>query len=130
MREFKKRRSLAGEWARVARGAAGILLLAALTFILARGAWNMYGKFAEAAEARGAAEADLESLQGQYTAVEAGVASLESPRGLEAEVRERYGVAKPGEGEIDIVRQATTTASAPAPHDTLWARLWRMLTVW
>ena len=111
MRDFKKRRTIAGELLRVGLGIAGVALLC------------------EAADARAAAEAQLAALGARHTAVAADVAALSSERGLEAEVRERYGVARPGEAQIDIVRQAPQEEPI-VEHPTLWDRLWRLLFVW
>lgn len=130
MRDFKKRRTHGSELLRVAIGVAGVLLLALVAFFAIRGAWNMYGKFAEAAAARQEAEAQLASLAVRYATVKGDVDTLGSERGVEEEVRERYGVARPGEGQIDIVRQAPTSTPIMAPHDSLWDRLWHLLFVW
>jgi len=111
-------------------GVAGVLVLAAASFVAARAAWDMYGKFAAASQARTDAEVELAQLQEQYAHVETEVASLNTERGVEAAVRERYGVAKPGEGEIDIVRQSPTSTAATAGQDSWFARLWHSLFVW
>lgn len=130
MRDFKKRRLRREDVLRSIVGMGGIVVLGAVAFFAARGAYNMYGKFAAAAAARTEAEADLKELEARYATIEAEVDDFTSSRGVEAEVRERYGVAKPGEGKIDIVRTSTTTGSSAAPHDTLWERLWHLLFVW
>ncbi len=111
-------------------GTLGLLALVLVAFVAARGAYDMYGKFTSAAAARATAESDLQALQERHTAVKADVVSLESERGLEGELRERYGVARPGEGEIAIVRQSTSSEAIVAPHETLLERLWQLLFVW
>jgi cell division protein FtsB len=130
MTDFKKRRSQGKDLVRVGLGCAGIVLLALLAFASVRGAWDMYGKFADAAHARRDAEAQLASLQAHYATVKGTVEDLQSERGLEAEVRERYGLSRPGEGQIDIVRHASTTPEAAPKSDTLFERLWDVLFVW
>ncbi len=130
MRDFKKRRAQGKDVLRVMVGSAGVLLLAGVAFFALRGAWNMYGKFVSASDARQSAESQLASLEGRYATVKADVDSLQSERGIEAEVRERYGVARPGEGQIDIVRQASTTEEVVLKKQTLFERLWDLLFVW
>lgn len=129
MRDFKKRRTAGGELLHIGAGTAGILLLCAVAFVAVRGAWGMYGKFAGAAEARATAEAQLAALTVRYETVAEDVEALQSERGIEAQVRQRYGVARQGEGQIDIVRQAPQEEVA-VEHPTLWDRLWQLLFVW
>lgn len=115
---------------RMLLGCVGIVVLGALTFFAVEAAWGMYGKFAAASEARGDAEARLAQLKTQYTHVEAQVADLNTDRGVEAAVRERYGVARPGEGEIDIVRHASSSESGSRGDESWFAKFWRSLFVW
>lgn len=129
MREFKKRRTLASEILRVSIGLAGVLALCGVAFVASRAAWGMYGKFAAAASARGVAETELSNLQDRYTKIHADVDEFSSERGMETAIRERYGVAKPGEGQIDIVQQSTTTEEVRR-EPGFFDRLWRMVFVW
>lgn len=129
MRDFKKRRTKGSEMLRVSLGLIGVLGLAAVAFMASRAAWDMYGKFAAASVARAEAEGQLADLQDREAKIEADVAELSSERGIEAAVRERYGVAKPGEGQIAIVRQAST--SEPLREESgFFQSLWRSLFVW
>ena len=129
MGEFKKRRTTEAELLRIAGGTLGVLALAALAFVAVRGAYDMYGKFAEAAAARAGAESQLAELQGRYASVKADVDAFSTDRGVEAALRERYGVAKPGEGQIDIVRQASTTEPVLQQKNVL-QKLWELISVW
>ncbi len=129
MREFKKRRTVGAEILRITVGLVGVALLCLGAFFAARGAWDMYGKFAGAATARAQAEAQLQDLQARHQKIATEVSELESPRGLEAELRERYGVARPGEGEIQIVRQASSTEIL-RQEPNVFEKLWRSLLVW
>ncbi len=129
MREFKKRRTWGAELLRVAGGTLGLLALAGLAFGATRATWNMYGRFAEAAAARAGAEAQLQDLEGRHAKIETDVDALSSARGLEAEVRERYGVVRPGEGEIAIVRHSSSTEVLRQESGIL-EKLWQLLFVW
>ncbi len=129
MSEFKKRRTWGAGVLRMALGALGLLALVGVAFVATRAAWGMYGKFAEAAAARAGAEVELRELETRHARIEAEVAALSSPRGLEAEVRERYGVVRPGEGEIAIVRQSTSSEVLRSEQGLL-DKLWQLLFVW
>lgn len=121
MREFKKRRSQKTELLHVAGGLLGLLCLLGLTFSLGRGTWDMYGKFASAAGARQGAEIELMELRLRHAKVQEDVESFQTERGLEGELRERYGVARPGEGEISIVRKKTEVEAVAEPQNA-WGR--------
>lgn len=89
-----------------------------------RAAWGMYTKFVVASRGHEASEHELLILKGQYARVSAAVDTLSTPRGEESELRERFGVAKPGEGTIQIVRPATSTESyVPQTSKSLWQRI-------
>jgi hypothetical protein len=130
MRDYRRRRAGRQDITRVGLGVLGVLLLAVVAFFAAKGAWGMYGKFAAASEADAAAQAELEALKSQVSQVGASAAALVSSRGIEAGVRERYGVARPGEGQIDIIRrEASTTPSAPK-EPNIFQKIFRALFVW
>jgi len=130
MQDFTKRR----RGPVVRRFFFGLVLLAVLGFVTfgaAHAAWGMYGKFAEAASANDAAQQNLAHMQTEEASVQAEVASLSSQEGQEAQLRQSYGVALPGEGEIQIVREApTSTAPAAAPAGGLFSRILKALFVW
>jgi len=129
MREFKKRRTVGAELLSISAGLAGIMVLVGIATVASRAAWDMYGKFTEAAAASVAAETQLQDLQERHQKIGAEVQALSSERGLEAEVRERYGVARPGEGQITIVRQASST-EVLRQEPGLLDKLWQLLFVW
>ncbi len=110
--------------------ACGIAVLASVTFLTAHAAWDMYGRLQEANVAEEGAQAQLAALQSQQQSVTQQVGELASAEGVEAQVRERFGVAKPGEGEIDIVEQTSADAAPAAPAKSFWQGLWQTLTSW
>jgi cell division protein FtsB len=108
-----------------------VAILGVITFGAARSAFGMYGKFLEAADGNQAAGQNLAELRAQQASVEAEVASLNSPEGQEAQLRQSYGVALPGEGEIQIVHEAaTSTGPASGGQDNFFVRIFRALFVW
>lgn len=131
MRDFKVQRSRTRESLRFFWLCAGVLGVLALMVASAHAAWDMYVKFSVASKADEAAQGDLASLKAQYASVGEAVQNLSTERGEEGEIRERFGVGKPGEGAIEIVRTATSTDAAQntLPQD-LWSRLMRAFVVW
>ena len=130
MRDFRRRRGNKHDMLRAALGALGVVLLAALAVFSARGAWGMYEKFVAASEADAAAQLEREELAHQYREIGAAVESMRSDRGFEAGVRERFGVARPGEGQIDIVRREAPTTTPRAEETNIFLKIFRALFVW
>lgn len=89
----------------------------------------MYSKFSQAAAAREAAEARLEELKREESQATEGVEELGTARGLEAAVRERYGLARPGEGAIVVVRP-TDTKESKNTDTNWWERVWHAIFPW
>ena len=127
MRDYSKRRT---DTSRIVKKLSWVALLLVITVAAMRAAWGMYGKFAEAAASDEIAQKQLATLQEQQAQVAESVDSFKTPRGLEAQVRERYGVVKPGEGQIQIVRDSTTTVPSTAPQKSLMQHIWQALFGW
>jgi cell division protein FtsB len=130
MREFKKHKSRRGEIVTFCIQAMGILLLLCVAAVAVRAAWGMYVKLTRATAGQEAAEVQLAALKAQQAEVAASVAELSSERGVEAQIRQRFGVAKQGEGEIEIMRDSGATSSAPKEPESWWRGVFRALFVW
>ncbi|HEY5383099.1 MAG TPA: hypothetical protein VIJ88_00920 [Candidatus Paceibacterota bacterium] len=124
MRDFTKRQNPRRQVLRFFAGVAGILLLFFVTFGAVRAVWGMYGKFAEAAESDSEARQNLTELKAQEAQVSAAVEALSSSRGQEAQLRQSYGVALPGEGEIQIIEESASSTAEPAPQANILVRIW------
>lgn len=130
MQDFTKRRGRGNVVRRFFLGLCVVALLGLVAFGAAHAAWDMYGKFAEAEEGNNAAEQNLADLKAQDASVQAEVSTLNSPEGQEAELRQSYGVALPGEGEIQIVREAPTSTPPSASSDNFFVRILKALFMW
>lgn len=114
---------------------AGLTAIAAAVVFIAGagaiGAWRMYQKLAQASDDEQAARKQLALLQAQEVQLKSDVADLETERGVEGALRERYGVARPGEGIIQVVEeQATTSGAAASSTPNFFVRLFQALTPW
>jgi len=101
-------------WRRVV---AVVLLI--LIAIAVRGAWGVYKKSQESRVLKVEAEATLQDLQTREKELRSEIANLKSDRGVEAELRERYDLAKDGERVVIIV---DPPPSAPEPKPTTLQR--------
>lgn len=130
MRGFERRQSGITVWGFILRGL-GTLVLFLIMFFTVRAAWDMYFRFANASESHSEAVSELQALKERQVEVEAAVASLSSERGVEAEIRERYGVARPGEGRIEIVRNTGLGEEfGKLEEGSIFMRIFRSIFVW
>lgn len=130
MREFKRREQGPGMPLFLLK-CMGALVLLVLSVLAARGAWEMYARFRIASLEAGGAKSELMSLKGREREIAASVASFSSERGVEREVRERYGVVRPGEGKIEIVRDPESEELGPLQAEgNVVTRFLRSLFVW
>lgn len=130
MREFKKQRSRPVSLAVFALQVVGVGVLCVVTVGAMRAAAGMYGKLTTATAGQSEAETELATLEAQRVRVAASVAELSSQRGTEAQIRQRYGVVKPGEGEIEIVRDSAAAAQPLPAKESWWRGIFRALFVW
>jgi cell division protein FtsB len=128
MRDFSKRRGT--EVRHFLQTLGWVLLLLVIAVVAVRAAWGMYGKFAEAAASDDISQKQLAAMQEQQAQVTSAVESFTSSRGLEAQMRERYGVVKPGEGQIQIVRDSASTTPQGVPSENIFIRAWHALFGW
>lgn len=127
----RKRRTRAEEILRFCLSTLGVAALVFLTVISVRAAWGMYGKMADASIAEEGSERELAALETQKAAVTASLEELSTARGQEAALRERYGVARPGEGVMQIVAgSASSSADDAAASGNWFTDLFRALFLW
>ncbi|MDE2078814.1 MAG: hypothetical protein KGI73_00340 [Patescibacteria group bacterium] len=101
----------------------GIIVGCLLVLLLADSTWNMYGKERVAWEAHTNEASALADLQSRQAVLSADVQSLDTSRGVEAEIRERYPLAKPGESVIVITAgQGDASSTSISATSTLWGR--------
>ncbi len=127
MQGHKRKRTQQSEIAHIGFQAIGALALLLIAVVSVRAAWNVYGKFVEASAGQQIAQAQLASLQSQEQTINADLTQLNSPGGLEAEVRARYGVVKPGEGEIQIVENQSVAPTTTPGQESIWVRFWHLV---
>jgi hypothetical protein len=108
--------------------AAAALLV--ITTLLLRAAWGMYTKMIAASEGQRQTENQLARLEKQQKGVVVTLSELASVRGEEEEIRQRFGLVKPGEGEIQIIERAQASSTALEDGEPWWRHILRALVVW
>lgn len=102
----------------------GIGVLVVLLGLLGNGTLGVYNKMKEAKQLRHAAEAEHEALVVRTAELEASLAQLATPRGVESVIRARYPLVKPGEQEYILVDQPTTDVdTASSTRESIWVSI-------
>ena len=98
-----------------------IIALALVVVLLFRGVWGVYQKSAEAVAKRDKATTELTDLAAREKELREGIARLSTGEGVEAEIRDRFMVAKEGEKVMIIadptaneVHTVTVTDNTPS----------------
>ena len=104
---------------------ASISVLFLIVILSADGAWNIYQKAEIARAERDAAFKALTDIQARKVELESSLARLRSEQGVEADVRGKFTVAKPGEDVVVVVddnmkKSENSEASSPSGF---WARI-------
>ena len=105
MRNFQKKRG----WKNIVQSRPVLVLLAILVFIFSFGLVGFMGKMQVTIENRKIAENKVIELQQEKDKLSSDISKLKTDSGVEESIRDKFGLAKPGEGEIVIV----DSASAP-----------------
>lgn len=101
-----------------------ITVLLGVGVVLMGGAvWGVYQKERETKEKRQVAEAERDTTRAHEDALRAEVHRLETPRGIEEELRTQFELSKEGEGLIVLVEQEGVPARA-VPQQPWWKRFW------
>ena len=90
--------------------AVGLLIVLVLAV---RAVWGVYQKSQDSYVLKVEAKAKLDDLKGREAELRADIANLHSEKGVEAELRERYDVAAPGEGVVVIIDQPEPPPEPP-----------------
>jgi len=93
---------------RLRRFVASPLVLAGIgVFIVIAGwnTWDMYQKWRLSEDALEKTRTSYENLEKREAFLDSKIDNLSTESGVEAEVRERFGVAKPGEGVIVVLTE-------------------------
>ena len=101
-------------WRKILLRGVLLLILLSVAFLFTKAAWRMYGRYEEASLGRYGAEADLRALEARRDTLIQDTEHLSSRRGLEEELRRRYGVALPDEGVIEMIDAPLPTSTAPS----------------
>ena len=120
MLEFQEKRKIK----RLLYSKITLVCLLLLIALLIKMVWGVYEKQALTADNLAKTSASLETLQAREEMLSSEIDRLKTKSGTEAEIRDKYGLAKPGEEVITIVDQDNSTSSDTASSDDdLWQKI-------
>ena len=123
MREFQEKRY----WRRVVYSWPILILLIILAVLLVGPTVRLYRKNRLAVNEHRLLLEEGERLRERRAQLAAEVEKLNTARGLEEEIREKFNVVKPGERVINLVLPPATTSLAIAPTVKPW---WAVILDW
>lgn len=107
-----------------------IIALAIVFVFVANSAWQTYKRVRAVAAEHSKSLAELNALQGRKSSLQNDLNSLNTPEGVERQLREKFGVVKNGEEEVVIVNQnSSSTGSASAGAGDWWNNVLHFLHV-
>lgn len=98
-------------WRRVLYSPISVLFLLIFVALLGRSVFRVYTKWDRSRASVIEARARYEAEQLRESNLKADVARLKTEKGYDAEVRQNFGLGKPGEGVIIIVDKDATSSS-------------------
>jgi len=108
-------------------GKIGLVALVVLFAVFANGTWSVYKKASFSKENRQMAEQELAELHERSAALEEELARLDTERGVEEEIRQKYDVGREGEKLIVLVDAPEPKVVVPVLEPTIWEKLVRFL---
>ncbi len=103
-----------------------VFIVLLITFILlARAVWSVYGHEQLSAKDRERVEGELASVSVRAQVLKGQVQDLQTPQGVDDEIRSKFNVVKAGEGVAVIVNgaQATTATTTYTTDRTWWQKV-------
>lgn len=108
-------------------GRIGVIILLIIVAVLAKSTWSVYQKSQFARESRDLATQELQTLQARESSLETEMQRLDTPRGLEEELRHKFDVGREGERLIVLVDTPDAPVVPEEPQKTWWRKIMEML---
>lgn len=112
---------------RIIFGKVSLVVLLIVFALFAKGTWSVYQKSSYAKENRDRAEQELEQLNEREEALSIELTRLETPRGLEEEIRHKFDVGKEGEQLLVLVDAPEPVVLPKITEANIWQKIVRFL---
>jgi cell division protein FtsB len=119
MHELQKKRKL--KKIIYSRGSAVLLII--ISVILFRGSWEVHQKEAQSRNDLENVRRELEVTEAKESFLTASLGSLDTTRGQEEEIRDRFNVTKPGEKVVFVVDSTENSEAENQTEGGLWTKV-------
>lgn len=110
-------------WKRIAHSYFGLGILSILILFFAWNVIKFAGKAEGTAKNKRIAEEKLENLHNQKNQLEGEINELSTQKGMEASIREKFGLAKEGEGLVVVVDEKSHTEGETGQESNFWNKI-------
>lgn len=124
MRNFQQKRG----WRNIIESWPVIILLCLVLLVFGFGVVGFMGKMSATRENREIAENKLAELQSEKARLTLDIANLKTDRGVEENIREKFGLGKEGEDLIVVVDDQTKPVEVPVEQGwfaSMWDKLFK-----
>ena len=97
--------------------------LGLLVILAIHSTWDVYQKQRESASLLRTAEEQATELQNRQNELQNKIADLQTPEGMEAEIRAKFNVAKPNENVAVVLNSNDSTSSTSTTTISFWQRI-------
>lgn len=104
-----------------------LFILSIVALFLGNATWNVYQKYSEARQNEEIVSNEIQKLQERESDLSVDIARLNTERGVEEELRKRFGVAKKGEEVMVIVEPTVDDGQNIAANEGQKKGFWRSL---
>ncbi len=104
-----------------------LFILSIVALFLGNATWNVYQKYSEARQNEEIVSNEIQKLQERERDLSVDIARLNTERGVEEELRKRFGVAKKGEEVMVIVEPTVLDGQNIAANEGQKKGFWRSL---
>jgi len=119
MREFQDKR----QWKRTFKSRYFIAFLIVIAMFIAHGVWNAYGRYVRSAVAVNNLKTEKNRLIQRQDDLDHSVQTLQTPEGVDREIRSTYGLVRPGEELIVVVgANEGSTSDSDSIKKGWWSR--------
>ncbi|MDO8594796.1 MAG: septum formation initiator family protein [bacterium] len=118
MRDFQRKRKIRKTL--YSKGTLAVVFL--LLVLVGKATLGLYTKERDSREHLDRVEGELSSLTSREQSLKGDIARLETPEGIETEIREQFQVAKPGERMVVLVEPQKTKTAETVPTQSLISR--------
>ena len=111
-------------WRRLIHSKVFLLPLGIFTIVLLNAVFGLYNKSRVANQALEVARLEEARLKERANYLKAAIGELETDRGVEKVIREKFGMVRPGERVINLIEVEASTTSIVLPPKNFLKRWW------